>query len=83
MDKFHQFFRMRQITILFEVQKTALNNGALMSTLSVSGSTFFNICYNEVSANLCEVLTNQFQKLKVLTLKFDNFGMVFDDEFKL
>ncbi|EEQ64052.1 homoserine kinase [Helicobacter pullorum MIT 98-5489] len=83
MDKFHQFFRMRQIPILFEVQKTALNHGALMSTLSGSGSTFFNLCYKEDSANLCEVLTNKFPKLKVLTLKFDNFGMVFDDEFKL
>ncbi len=82
MDRFHQFFRMKQIPILFEVQKTALNHGALMSTLSGSGSTFFNLCFKDDTQNLQKVLTNKFSKFKVLSLKFDNFGVVFDDEFK-
>ncbi|EFR49343.1 homoserine kinase family protein [Helicobacter canadensis MIT 98-5491] len=82
MDRFHQFFRMKQIPILFEVQKTALNNGALMSTLSGSGSTFFNLCFKEDTQNLKKALNDKFPRLKVLPLKFDNFGVVFDDEFK-
>ena len=82
MDRFHQFFRMKQIPILFEVQKTALNNGALMSTLSGSGSTFFNLCFKEDTQTLKKVLSDKFSRLKVLSLKFDNFGVVFDDEFK-
>lgn len=82
MDRFHQFFRMKQIPILFEVQKIALNNGALMSTLSGSGSTFFNLCFKEDTQTLKKVLSDRFSRLKVLSLKFDNFGVVFDDEFK-
>ena len=83
MDRLHQYYRMRQIPILFDVQKTALTNGALMSTLSGSGSTFFNLCYAEDSKHLYEALSSKFYKLRVLSLEFDNFGMVFDDEFKL
>ncbi|WP_104722052.1 homoserine kinase [Helicobacter mesocricetorum] len=83
MDRLHQYYRMRQIPILFDVQKTALANGALMSTLSGSGSTFFNLCYAEDSKHLYEALSSKFHKLRVLSLEFDNFGMVFDDEFKL
>ncbi|PZT48844.1 homoserine kinase [Helicobacter valdiviensis] len=82
MDRFHQFFRMKQIPLLFEVQKTALRNGALMSTLSGSGSTFFSLCYSDDSTRIQEALQNKFQKLKVLKLDFDNFGVLFEDEFK-
>lgn len=83
MDRFHQYYRMKQIPLLFEVQKCALNYGALMSTLSGSGSTFFNLCYQDDSARLHKTLSQKFPKLKILTLNFDNFGVVFDDEFKL
>lgn len=82
MDRFHQYYRMKQIPLLFEVQKCALASGALMSTLSGSGSTFFNLCYQDDSARLYEILSKKFSKLKVLTLNFDNLGVIFDDEFK-
>ena len=83
LDRIHQYYRMQQIPILFEVQKTALANGALMSTLSGSGSTFLSICYAEDSKHLHTVLASKFYKFRVLTLEFDNFGVRFDDEFKL
>jgi homoserine kinase len=47
-DMLHQTRRMKQMPELFAVQKTALANGALMSTLSGSGSTFFNLAYNSL-----------------------------------
>lgn len=83
MDRFHQYYRMKQIPLLFEVQKCALSSGALMSTLSGSGSTFFNLCYKDDSVRLHKILSQKFPKLKILILNFDNFGVVFDDEFKL
>lgn len=83
MDRFHQYYRMKQIPLLFEVQKCALSCGALMSTLSGSGSTFFNLCYKEDSERIQKSLSQKFPKLKILTLNFDNLGVVFDDEFKL
>lgn len=39
-DRFHQKVRMKMLPELFAVQKMAYDNGALMSTLSGSGSTF-------------------------------------------
>ncbi len=83
LDRFHQYYRMKQIPLLFEVQKCALSSGALMSTLSGSGSTFFNLCYKEDSTRLYGTLSQKFPKLKILTLDFDNLGVVFDDDFKL
>ncbi len=47
MDKFHQKYRMKQMPELFDVQKTSLNSGSLMSTLSGSGSTLFSLVYND------------------------------------
>ena len=46
-DKLHQARRMKMMPELFEVQKVALKHGALMSTLSGSGSTFFNLAYDK------------------------------------
>ncbi len=40
-DKLHEINRMKNLPELFEVQKFALENKALMSTLSGSGSSFF------------------------------------------
>lgn len=79
-DKMHQYYRMKQIPILFEVQKIALHNGALMSTLSGSGSTFFNLCYKDDSQRLYDALAKRFPKLRILILKFDNFGVYFDND---
>lgn len=59
-DRFHQDVRMKNFPVLFKVQKTALECGALMSTLSGSGSSFLNICYQEDSVLLKEKLEKNF-----------------------
>jgi len=74
LDKFHQSYRMRQMPELFEVQKVSLNNGALMSTLSGSGSTMFSIVYANESKKLEAALKKSFPHFRVFTSAFDNFG---------
>lgn len=77
-DMFHQKYRMKFMPELFEVQKIALLNGALMSTLSGSGSTMLSICTNEDSNNLTQKLREKFPHFRVLALDFDNFGVKVD-----
>lgn len=60
---------------LFDVQKTALKNGALMSTLSGSGSTLFSIAYNQEANKLELALKAKFPHFRVFTLDFDNQGV--------
>ncbi len=74
-DRMHQYYRMKQMPELFAVQKTALKNGALMSTLSGSGSTFFNIAYADDAKNLATVLKENFPQFKVYTCDFNNSGV--------
>lgn len=74
-DRFHQDARMKNLPILYEVQKIALANGALSSTLSGSGSSFLNICYADDGAKLCAILKEHFPKFSVLELDFDNTGV--------
>lgn len=79
-DKMHEDNRMSQLPELFDVRRVALNNGALMSTLSGSGSTFFNLTYKKNSKKLSDILQKSFQEYRVLELEFDNDGFViFDD----
>ncbi|MEA2017264.1 MAG: homoserine kinase [Campylobacterota bacterium] len=78
-DRFHQYYRMRQMPELFAVQKVALRNGALMSTLSGSGSTFFNIAYSKDVSRLVKKLEENFPHFKILTCDFDNNGIVVED----
>ncbi len=75
LDKIHQQYRMRQMPELFNVQKLALNNGALMSTLSGSGSTIFSMCYEENLDKLQKKLKKSFYHFKVITCDFDNYGL--------
>lgn len=75
MDKFHQKYRMKQMPELFEVQKTSLKNGALMSTLSGSGSTLFSMCYFEDAKRIEKVLREKFPHFKVFISGFDNYGV--------
>ena len=75
MDKFHQKYRMKQMPELFEVQKIALKNGALMSTLSGSGSTLFSMCYFEDAKRIETVLREKFPHFKVFISGFDNHGV--------
>lgn len=74
-DKLHQTRRMEQMPELFEVQKTALSNGALMSTLSGSGSTFFTLCYAEDAEKIHSSLAKKFPKFRVFTKTLDNYGV--------
>lgn len=73
-DKIHEDIRMSLLPELFEVKKIAMNNGALMSTLSGSGSTFFNLVYKKDSQKLAYVLQKRFEDFRVLELNFNNSG---------
>ncbi len=75
-DKIHQERRMRMMPELFEVQKLALENGALMSTLSGSGSTFFNLAYVDDALKLHKVLEEHFPQFRVMTHTLDNVGVI-------
>jgi len=59
-DKLHQTRRMKMMPELFEVQKIALKNGAIMSTLSGSGSTFFSLCYADDAEKIRNILQNRY-----------------------
>lgn len=75
LDRMHEQVRMATFPILFHIQKFALNSGALMSTLSGSGSTIFNLCYSDDAGKLAKQLIAKFPKFRVLTLDFDNDGV--------
>jgi len=74
-DRVHQYYRMKQMPELFAVQKIALRNGALMSTLSGSGSTFFNIVYENDVKKLVGKLKSSFPHFKIFSCDFDNHGV--------
>jgi len=79
LDKVHQKYRMKQMPELFDVQKTALKHGALMSTLSGSGSTLFSMCYREDCQKIESELKKRFPHFKVLSRNFDNDGVRVED----
>jgi len=74
-DRIHQYYRMKQMPELFAVQKVGKRNGALMSTLSGSGSTFFNLVYAQDADNLVKKLKDKFPHFKVFSCDFDNDGV--------
>lgn len=75
-DKIHQDRRMRMMPELMEVQKTSLASGALMSTLSGSGSTFFSLCYEDDADSIAATLQNKFPHFRVMTKALDNHGVI-------
>ena len=75
-DKLHQSRRMKIMPELFEVQKIALKNGALMSTLSGSGSTFFNLVYEKDAQKIARELQVAFPQFRVMILNLDNHGVI-------
>lgn len=75
-DRFHQKARMKNLPELFSVQKIAYESGALMSTLSGSGSTFFSMSYDEDSAMIANKLSMKFPDFTVKVLDFDNDGLI-------
>ena len=75
-DRLHQIRRMKILPTLFEVQKVALRYGALMSTLSGSGSSFFNLVYEKDAPLLEKKLKESFKEFRVVTLSLDNQGVI-------
>ncbi len=75
-DKLHQNRRMKMMPELFDVQKLALRNGALMSTLSGSGSTFFNLCYDNEAELMAEAFRKRFPEFRVFVTSLDNNGLI-------
>jgi homoserine kinase len=73
-DKLHQDQRMKSLKDLFKVREIALLNGALMSTLSGSGSTFFNLAYEDDADNLKDILSKNFPSFRVEVYNFNNIG---------
>ena len=77
-DVMHEELRMQNLPELFEVRKIAYENGALMSSLSGSGSSFLNIVYKDDAKNLAKILSAKFPKFTVKILDFDNGGFAFE-----
>jgi homoserine kinase len=75
-DKLHQDRRMSMMPELFRVQTIAMENGALMSTLSGSGSTFFTLCYEDDAKLISDKLKKYFGEYKILTCDLDNLGVL-------
>jgi len=77
-DRFHQKARMKTLPELFSVQKVAYESGALMSTLSGSGSTFFNMAYDSDAPMIANRLKQKFPDFNVKILDFDNNGLLIE-----
>ncbi len=77
-DRFHQKARMKTLPELFSVQKVAYESGALMSTLSGSGSTLFSMVYDDDSAMIANKFKQKFPDFTVKILDFDNNGLIIE-----
>ena len=77
-DRFHQKARMKNLPELFYVQKIAYESGALMSTLSGSGSTFFSMVYDEDAAMIANRMKQKFPEFLIKILDFDNDGLIIE-----
>ncbi len=77
-DKMHQNLRMNGMRELYQVQKTALLNGALMSTLSGSGSSFFNLAYQDDAPLIAQRLKAEFPRFRVEVYDFNNSGYLIE-----
>lgn len=73
-DIMHEQRRMSALPELFEVRKEAYEFGALMSSLSGSGSSFLNIAYSDDATKLARHLKNKFNHFRVEVFDFDNEG---------
>lgn len=79
-DKIHQDYRMKAMSVLFNVQKEALNAGALMSTLSGSGSSFFSMAHQDDAKRIQKKLKSSFPDFGVYIFDFDNVGYSSESE---
>ncbi len=73
-DKLHENRRMKKMKELFGVRKMSLENGALMSTLSGSGSSFFSLAYEKDAKKLKDRLKKSFPNFRIEVFDFDNCG---------
>lgn len=73
-DCMHEHRRMKQMKELFDVRDIALKNGALMSTLSGSGSSFFNLVKKEDASKVAHALKSHFEMFRVEIFELDNDG---------
>lgn len=81
-DRIHEYLRMKTLPELFKVRDVAYENGALMSTLSGSGSSFLNIAYRDSSSKLARTLALKFPNFRILELEFDNNGFKIEPKSK-
>ena len=77
-DRFHQKARMKTLPDLFTVQKVAYESGALMSSLSGSGSTFFSLVYDDDASMIANKFSQKFPDFGVKVLDFDNNGLIIE-----
>lgn len=75
-DRLHQDRRMAMMPELFRVQSLAMEHGALMSTLSGSGSTFFTLCYEDDAREIAQALESAFGEFRVMVCDLDNLGVL-------
>lgn len=73
-DMIHEKVRMDLMPELHEIRKVAYDNGALMSTLSGSGSSFLNLTYKDDAQRLKDILKAKFNEFRVEILSIDNNG---------
>ncbi len=73
-DSLHEKRRMEQMPVLFDVRKLSYEKGALMSTLSGSGSSFFNMVYKKDAKRLEDALKKTFENFDIKVCEFDNEG---------
>ncbi|MEO1941957.1 MAG: homoserine kinase [Campylobacterales bacterium] len=74
-DRVHQEERMKAVPELFKVREIALSNGALMATLSGSGSTYFCLAYRDDAYQIRDALATTFREFRVRVYHFDNYGV--------
>ena len=77
-DKMHEQMRMGVLPQLFGVREIAYDNGALMSSLSGSGSSFLNLAYRSDAAKLKACLSENFKNFRVEILDINNGGFNID-----
>jgi homoserine kinase len=79
-DCIHQDKRMQVMPELKNIQKIALENGALMSTLSGSGSSFFTLCFEKDAPKIGNLISKVFAKFRVEIFAFDNKGYIISEK---
>ena len=70
----HEDARMKAVPELFKIREIAYQNGALLSTLSGSGSSFFNLVYKNDAKKLKNLLASEFSSFSVNAYELDNDG---------